>query len=82
MLNRSPLVAPAVSPSESKWSSVWPLETLPLKANGERRLAPHWSPQSPKSPKSPKVQRLSPQESGYLLAHTHALKECKNDSVK
>ncbi|KAF7686858.1 mitogen-activated protein kinase kinase kinase 11 [Silurus meridionalis] len=56
-----------LSPSESKWSSGWPLETLPLKANGERRLAPHWSPQSPKSPKSPKVQRLSPQESGLSM---------------
>ncbi|KAK1792845.1 hypothetical protein P4O66_012757, partial [Electrophorus voltai] len=51
-----------LSPSESKWSSVWPLESLPLKqANGERRLASHWSP------KSPKVQRLSSQESSLLM---------------
>ncbi|KAI5617677.1 mitogen-activated protein kinase kinase kinase 11-like [Silurus asotus] len=65
--NGEKISMPQVSPSESKWSSGWPLETLPLKANGERRLAPHWSPQSPKSPKSPKVQRLSPQESGLSM---------------
>ncbi|XP_076852420.1 mitogen-activated protein kinase kinase kinase 11-like, partial [Brachyhypopomus gauderio] len=51
-----------LSPSESKWSSLWPLESLPLKqANGDRRLAPHWSPQSPK------VQRLSSQESSLSM---------------
>ncbi|XP_067293395.1 LOW QUALITY PROTEIN: mitogen-activated protein kinase kinase kinase 11, partial [Pseudorasbora parva] len=49
-----------LSPSESKWSSVWPLESLPLKqTNGERRFTPHLSP---KSPKSPKMLRLSAQE--------------------
>ncbi|KAL7855670.1 hypothetical protein AOLI_G00192740 [Acnodon oligacanthus] len=57
-----------LSPSDSKWNSVWPLETLPLKQpNGERRLAPHWSPQSPKSPKSPKVLRLSPHDCGLSM---------------
>uniref|UniRef100_W5UF66 mitogen-activated protein kinase kinase kinase n=1 Tax=Ictalurus punctatus TaxID=7998 RepID=W5UF66_ICTPU len=72
-----------LSPSESKWSSVWPLETLPLKANGERRLAPHWSPQSPKSPKSPKVQRLSPQESGLSMrARLLALDSNENGDSK
>lgn len=54
-----------LSPSESKWSSVWPLETLPLKqANGERRFTPHLSP---KSPKSPKILRLSAQENSLSM---------------
>ncbi|XP_016331170.1 mitogen-activated protein kinase kinase kinase 11-like [Sinocyclocheilus anshuiensis] len=54
-----------LSPSESKWSSVWPLESLPLKqTNGERRFAPHLSP---KSPKSPKILRLSAQENSLSM---------------
>ncbi|XP_016376366.1 mitogen-activated protein kinase kinase kinase 9-like isoform X3 [Sinocyclocheilus rhinocerous] len=54
-----------LSPSESKWSSVWPLESLPLKqTNGERRFAPHLSP---KSPKSPKILRLSTQENSLSM---------------
>ncbi|KAK2913191.1 hypothetical protein QQF64_031162 [Cirrhinus molitorella] len=54
-----------LSPNESKWSSVWPLESLPLKqTNGERRFAPHLSP---KSPKSPKILRLSTQENSLSM---------------
>ncbi|KAF4111728.1 hypothetical protein G5714_008759 [Onychostoma macrolepis] len=54
-----------LSPSESKWSSVWPLETLPLKqTNGERRFTPHLSP---KSPKSPKILRMSAQENSLSM---------------
>ncbi|XP_051756024.1 mitogen-activated protein kinase kinase kinase 11 [Ctenopharyngodon idella] len=54
-----------LSPNESKWSSVWPLESLPLKqTNGERRFAPHLSP---KSPKSPKILRLSAQENSLSM---------------
>uniref|UniRef100_A0A8C1TBM7 mitogen-activated protein kinase kinase kinase n=1 Tax=Cyprinus carpio TaxID=7962 RepID=A0A8C1TBM7_CYPCA len=54
-----------LSPSESKWSSGWPLETLPLKqTNGERRFTPHLSP---KSPKSPKILRLSAQENSLSM---------------
>ncbi|XP_026108235.1 mitogen-activated protein kinase kinase kinase 11-like [Carassius auratus] len=54
-----------LGPSESKWSSVWPLETLPLKqTNGERKFTPHLSP---KSPKSPKILRLSTQENSLSM---------------
>ncbi|XP_048092012.1 LOW QUALITY PROTEIN: mitogen-activated protein kinase kinase kinase 11 [Alosa alosa] len=58
-----------LSPSDNSRAfglgSPWPLDSLPLKAaNGERRLAPHWGPQSPKSPK---VLRLSPQESSLCM---------------
>ncbi|XP_056600672.1 mitogen-activated protein kinase kinase kinase 11 [Triplophysa dalaica] len=53
-------------PSDSRWSSVWPAEPLPLKqSNGERRFAtPHLSP---KSPKSPKILRLSTPESSLSM---------------
>ncbi|XP_026114774.1 mitogen-activated protein kinase kinase kinase 11-like [Carassius auratus] len=54
-----------LGPSESKWSSVWPLESLPLKqTNGERKFTPHLSP---KSPKSPKILRLSTQENSLSM---------------
>lgn len=55
-----------LSPSDSRWSSVWPLESLPLKqSNGERRFAaPHLSP---KSPKSPKILRLSTPENSLSM---------------
>ncbi|XP_035267629.1 mitogen-activated protein kinase kinase kinase 11 [Anguilla anguilla] len=61
-----------LSPSQNSrsfgLSPIWPLEPLPGKqANGERRLTPHWAPQSPKSPKSPKVLRLSPLESSLSM---------------
>ncbi|RXN29654.1 mitogen-activated kinase kinase kinase 11-like protein [Labeo rohita] len=64
----SPSIGPrfrAIQRDESKWSSVWPLESLPLKqTNGERRFAPHLSP---KSPKSPKILRLSTQENSLSM---------------
>ncbi|XP_031440521.1 mitogen-activated protein kinase kinase kinase 11 [Clupea harengus] len=58
-----------LSPSDNSRAfglgSPFSMESLPLKAaNGERRLAPHWGPQSPKSPK---VLRLSPQESSLCM---------------
>ncbi|KAJ8350595.1 hypothetical protein SKAU_G00257250 [Synaphobranchus kaupii] len=61
-----------LSPSQNSrafgLSPIWPLEPLPGKQpNGERRLGPHWAPQSPKSPKSPKVLRLSPMESSLSM---------------
>ncbi|XP_051501637.1 mitogen-activated protein kinase kinase kinase 11-like [Myxocyprinus asiaticus] len=54
-----------LSPSDSRWSSVWPLESLPVKQiNGERRFTPHLSP---KSPKSPKILRLSTPENSLSM---------------
>ncbi|TRY65492.1 hypothetical protein DNTS_021725 [Danionella cerebrum] len=50
-------------PSESKWGSVLPLETLPLKhTNGEKRFTPHLSP------RSPKILRLASQDSLSMRA--------------
>ncbi|KAG7465242.1 hypothetical protein MATL_G00174230 [Megalops atlanticus] len=59
-----------LSPSQNSrafgLSSVWPLEPpLPNRQpNGERRIRPHWTPQSPKSPK---VLRLSSQENSLSM---------------
>lgn len=49
-------------PSESKWSSVWPPESLPKNSNGEKRFTAHLNP------KSPKILRLTTQDSLSMRA--------------